>query len=102
MWRNKKTEVEGPGPSVDAGQSVPQTNVPARLSELPVAESPSDTVRPAVAAHSRSSSRLGANLHVKGEISGQEDLYIDGTIEGLIELKESQLVIGTSAKLKSD
>jgi len=102
MWGNKKTEVEGQVHLLRAEQSVPETNVPTRLSESPLAESSSDTVHPAVAACPKSSSRLGANLHVKGEISGQEDLYIDGTIEGLIELKESQLLIGPSAKLKAD
>ena len=28
--------------------------------------------------------RLGSSLHVKGEISGNEDLLIDGSVEGLI------------------
>jgi len=29
--------------------------------------------------------RLGANLHMKGEITGSEDL-VDGTFEGLVQL----------------
>ncbi len=46
--------------------------------------------------------RLGAGSHVKGDISGNEDLYVDGTIEGSIQLKDRKLTIGTNAKLTAD
>jgi len=39
---------------------------------------------------------------VKGEISGNEDLHIDGTVEGLIHLEERKLTVGASAKLTAD
>lgn len=46
--------------------------------------------------------RLGPNLHVKGEISGDEDLVIDGTFEGFIQLAERKVTIGTTAKVAAD
>ena len=46
--------------------------------------------------------RLGSTLHVKGEISGNEDLYIDGTVEGLVHLGERKLTVGAVAKLAPD
>lgn len=46
--------------------------------------------------------RLGASLHVKGEITGNEDLLIDGSVEGLVHLEERKLTIGSSAKLTAD
>ena len=46
--------------------------------------------------------RLGSTLHVKGEISGNEDLYIDGTVEGLVQLDERKLTIGTTANVTAD
>jgi cytoskeletal protein CcmA (bactofilin family) len=46
--------------------------------------------------------RLGSSLHVKGEISGNEDLLIDGTVEGLITLDERKLTVGASAKVTAD
>jgi cytoskeletal protein CcmA (bactofilin family) len=45
---------------------------------------------------------LGSSLRVKGEISGTEDLLIDGEIEGLIELDGRKLTVGTTAKLTAD
>ncbi len=46
--------------------------------------------------------RLGASLRLKGEISGNEDLQIDGSVEGLIQLDERKLVVGPSAKVSAD
>lgn len=46
--------------------------------------------------------RLGASLHVKGEISGSEDLHVDGSVEGTITLDERKLTVGSTAKLTAD
>ena len=46
--------------------------------------------------------RLGSSLHVKGEISGNEDLDIDGAVEGLIHIAEGKLTVGATAKLTAD
>ena len=45
---------------------------------------------------------LGSGLQVKGEITGTEDLQIDGTVEGLIHLDERKLTVGTTAKVMAD
>lgn len=47
-------------------------------------------------------SRLGPSLLVKGEISGNEDLLIDGSIEGVVRLNERKLMIGPTANVKAD
>jgi cytoskeletal protein CcmA (bactofilin family) len=46
--------------------------------------------------------RLGATVHVKGEITGNEDLAIDGSVEGLVQLEDRKLTVGASAKLTAD
>ncbi len=51
---------------------------------------------------STGTARLGASLHVKGEITGNEDLAIDGSVEGLVQLEDRKLTIGASAKLTAD
>jgi cytoskeletal protein CcmA (bactofilin family) len=47
-------------------------------------------------------SRIGVTLLVKGEISGNEDLLIDGSVEGVVQLNEQKLMIGPTAKVKAD
>jgi len=34
---------------------------------------------------------------VKGDITGSEDLLIDAAVEGLIQLEERKLTVGTTA-----
>jgi cytoskeletal protein CcmA (bactofilin family) len=51
---------------------------------------------------SGTTARLGTSLHVKGEISGNEDLHIDGSVEGLVQLDDRKLTVGASAKLTAD
>jgi cytoskeletal protein CcmA (bactofilin family) len=59
-------------------------------------------MRPLSSTPSGSTARLGASLHVKGEISGNEDLHVDGSVEGLIQLEDRKLTVGASAKLTAD
>jgi cytoskeletal protein CcmA (bactofilin family) len=47
-------------------------------------------------------SRLGASLHMKGEVTGSEDLVIEGTFEGMVQLDQGNLTIGTTAKVTAD
>ena len=61
-----------------------------------------DANRPLATASDRSVARLGASLHVKGEITGHEDLLIDGSVEGLIQLEDRKLTVGASAKVSAD
>jgi cytoskeletal protein CcmA (bactofilin family) len=46
--------------------------------------------------------RLASSLHVKGEISGNEDLVLDGSFEGPIHRDELKLTFGTTAKVVAD
>jgi cytoskeletal protein CcmA (bactofilin family) len=56
---------------------------------------------PALSA-SRSSARLGSSLQIKGEISGSEDLLVDGIVEGPIALDGHGLIVGSAAQLNSE
>ena len=45
---------------------------------------------------------LGAGLDVKGEISGSDDLLINGSVDGLIQLEGHKVTIGPTAKIVAD
>ena len=51
---------------------------------------------------STAAARLGSSLHIKGEISGSEDLHVDGTVEGTVTLEDRKLTVGSTAKLTAD
>ncbi len=45
---------------------------------------------------------IGKSVTIRGELSGKEDLYMDGTIEGTITLSDSRLTIGPNARVQAD
>ena len=45
---------------------------------------------------------IGKSVVIRGELSGNEDLYIDGDIEGTVTLPESRLTIGPNARVRAD
>lgn len=45
---------------------------------------------------------IGKSVVIKGEVSGSEDLYLDGQIEGAIDLKGNRLTIGPNGRVKAN
>ncbi len=44
---------------------------------------------------------IGKSVVIKGELSGSEDLLIEGQVDGKIELRQNLLTIGPNAKIKA-
>jgi cytoskeletal protein CcmA (bactofilin family) len=44
---------------------------------------------------------IGKSVIIKGELSGSEDLAIEGQVEGKIELQQNVLTIGANGKIKA-
>lgn len=44
---------------------------------------------------------IGKSVVIRGELTGNEDLYLDGEIEGTINLRDHKLVIGPNGKIKA-
>ncbi len=61
---------------------------------------------PAAAAPPRSSSSrlatLGPSITINGKLSGDEDLLIEGHVEGEITLKQNSVTVGRSGVVKAD
>ena len=88
MWSKQQTvSEEAPSPS------------PA--SNLTSFAAPTSTTRSTISVP-RTSARLGSSVQVKGEITGSEDLQIDGIVEGPINLQGHELIVGAPAQLKSE
>lgn len=45
---------------------------------------------------------IGQSIHIKGELSGNEDLTIEGKVEGKILLKDHHLTIGANGKITAE
>ena len=45
---------------------------------------------------------IGRSISIKGEISGEEDLIIQGRVEGKIDLKKNNITVDKSGSIKGD
>ncbi len=45
--------------------------------------------------------QIGKSVVIKGELSGSEDLYVDGQVEGSIALKGNSLTVGPNGSVKA-
>jgi cytoskeletal protein CcmA (bactofilin family) len=45
---------------------------------------------------------IGASIFIKGDLSGEEDLVIEGRVEGKVDLKQNNVTVGKNGKVKAD
>jgi cytoskeletal protein CcmA (bactofilin family) len=45
---------------------------------------------------------IGQSIHIKGELTGNEDLTIEGKVEGKVLLKDHHLTIGANGKITAE
>jgi cytoskeletal protein CcmA (bactofilin family) len=80
---------------------------PAPAPAPPSAQPPAaEAARPQSTASSdhrleKSTVNIGKSVVIKGELNGSEDLTIEGTVEGKIELRQNILTIGPNGKIKA-
>jgi cytoskeletal protein CcmA (bactofilin family) len=102
MWKSRpddKPVTERPSPQPGpAPFANPASVSPASLSKDTRAAEPSktnDTFRVEVA-------HIGKSVKVKGELSGSEDLYFDGEVEGSVDLCEHTLTVGPNGRIRAN
>ena len=81
IWKKTDTDI----PPSQTPMQPPHPTVP-RSQPLPV----------------RDRALIGPSIEIKGSISGDEDLLIEGRVEGTIELAQHTVTIGTNGSVKAD
>ena len=51
---------------------------------------------------SRAAACISQGIRIKGEVSGKEDLFIDGNLEGKLDLSGASVTIGPNGNVKAD
>lgn len=74
---------------------------PVQPQPLPVAPPPAQP-QPAPAAYAPPAKAKGSSLVIKGELSGAEDLVLEGKVEGKISLPDHVLTIGLGAEVSAE
>jgi cytoskeletal protein CcmA (bactofilin family) len=68
-------------------------------------ERPSATASTSGSAYGASSSEtaiIGRSIHIDGDLRGEEDLRIEGDVNGTVQLKNNSLTIGKEGKIRAD
>ena len=98
MWKPRPDEKPASSnPSQQPTLTPPATPGAGFVKETRPPEPPkvSQPFRSEVAAH------IGKSVVVKGELSGSEDLYLDGEVEGTIELRDHTLIVGPNGRIRA-
>jgi cytoskeletal protein CcmA (bactofilin family) len=85
MW--KKSEPE---------ESQPQSAYTPQAPQAPAQR------MPAPQSHSKERAVLGSTISVKGNLTGEEDLVIEGRVEGKIEFPRHSVTVGKNGTIKAD
>ena len=82
----------------------PPTPTPEpQRSYTPPAPEPQSTPRPASPAiNTQEQATLGKSLVIKGEVTGSESLYIDGRVEGSINLPGNRVTVGRNGVVSAN
>ena len=59
---------------------------------------PAPSARPAAAR----ASVIGPSIRIKGDVSGQEDLVIQGKLEGEVQFKANNVTVGREGRIRAD
>jgi len=98
MWRKEDQKSQG----------VPESNVPPVMppgTAIPQSSTPSSAAAAtgsALPVSPRAAACISQGIRIKGEIIGKEDLFIDGTLEGKLELGNASCTVGPNGKVKAD
>ena len=53
-------------------------------------------------AGSENFAHLGRSVFIRGELSGSEDIYVDGQVEGTIQLNGNSLTVGPNGRIRAN
>ena len=93
MWKKEDAKPQGvsdistaPAGAAPAGNS--NAANPVTTSSMPVS--------------SRAAACISQGIKIKGEVTGKEDLFVDGVLEGKLEMSGGSVTVGPNGKVKAD
>jgi len=94
MWKSRDDKPVAPAVSQPVPTSVTANVAPKEVRPMDIPKT-ADNYRADVA-------HIGKSVLIKGELSGSEDLYLDGEVEGNILLKDHNLTIGPNGRVRAN
>src|SRR5580692_4303883 len=94
MWKKEDGKPQGV-PEISTAPAG-ATSTPSS-SSAPIRETPRE-----VPVSSKASACISQGIKIKGEVTGSEDLFVDGVVDGKLSLTNGSLTIGPNGTVKAD
>src|SRR6267142_4320779 len=94
MWKKEDAKPQGSADNVTApsvaskAPAATPASIPPNSSALPVS--------------TRGAACISQGIRIKGEVTGSEDLFVDGLVDGKLNLMNGSLTIGPNGTVKAD
>jgi cytoskeletal protein CcmA (bactofilin family) len=75
---------------------------PAPTAPRPTTAPSSSPAAPEAPRRSGDRATIGPSIFIKGDLTGDEDLVIEGRVEGKVDLKQNNVTVGRNGKVKAD
>jgi cytoskeletal protein CcmA (bactofilin family) len=98
MWKPNQTGPTSPS-TPEPVRPTPPSSAPGTFE---AASRPSTPGAASAAAPAGEQATIGKSLIVKGEVSGSESLYIDGKVEGAINLPGNRVTVGRNGQVAAN
>jgi cytoskeletal protein CcmA (bactofilin family) len=100
MWKPTNPPSTTPNPNP---KPTPEAEKPAVVSTPSVFSEPTPVAAPRNAVlNNQEQATIGKSLIIKGEVTGSESLYIDGRVEGAINLPGNRVTVGRNGQVQAN
>jgi len=96
MWKKEDVKTQGV-PEIPTGSASSAAAPAASLSS-----SPSHEAAAAPPLSQRAGACISQGIKIKGEVTGSEDLFVDGQVDGKLNLVNGSLTVGPNGIVKAD
>jgi cytoskeletal protein CcmA (bactofilin family) len=94
MWKKEDAKPQG------VSDNSPEPTNSSKTSNVTPSSTPS--LSAAMPVSSRASASISQGIRIKGEVTGSEDLFVDGLVDGKLNLTNGSLTIGPNGNVKAD
>ena len=97
MWRKEDSKPHE-ATSATVPPAAPAT-APSQTAPAPTSSAASPSTPPI---SPRAAACVTQGIRIKGEVTGKEDIFLDGTLEGKLDLGNAVVTVGPNGKIKAD
>jgi cytoskeletal protein CcmA (bactofilin family) len=94
MWKKEDAKPQGVSPNPVSTTNVTPVTPSASISSPP-------SIAP-LAVSPRAAACISQGIRIKGEVTGSEDLFVDGSVDGKLNLTNGALTVGPNGSVKAD